>query len=762
MVRKAAGGSEASTAAPAAATRSAPRARARAASLAAATALKSPGPPVRVAVVGGGCAGLAAAWELSRCPGYDVQVYERAFRLGGKGASGRDDDGRIREHGLHVWLGFYENAFGLMRECYAEVAAQGWGPRNQDPRARLAHASMEEAFLAEAHIGVGGVDAQGKFNVWSGVLPPAKGMPGEPLDAQSNPYSLASYMLRSLEMVKALVQSTVAPPSQGWTRSAQRNEPADIEELVARISGTLCGGALSGIAGMLNAMTLIEQWIRRLDDSRKRSGTVLKVLVALASQMRKTLSDMVGIDDKLRWKTELVDIVLAIAVGLMRDRLLFHRQGFDAINDLDYRAWLARHGATRAALKSRFITGIYELVFAYEDGDAARPAFAAGVALRSALRMFFTYRGAMFWRLRSGMGDAVFAPLYRSMLKPCAQPGKTPRSPVRFHFLHTLHRIRIGRGADGRQYVQRLEFATQGNAKLTSSTEPVALDDFGCWPMRDSRLRQETDTPGTRTLDFAKDFDAVILAMGVDDFIKLLRADDPNGAGLFKKLPERWSRMAEDKRTVATQAAQVWFAADFKSMGWNARPSIVTALDMPYETWADMTHTLASERAWREASGKTFPDAIVTARSVAYFCSALPDRPRPDSDQAEADDLDAKGRAEKSLMHMLEKDARSLWPNAYHDGMTPIDLIAPPKQGVHVQTNTEGSERYTLSTPGSIASRISPLDQTFGNMTIAGDWTACGLDAGCVEAAVMSGKLAAHAITGSSPPLESIIGYDHP
>ena len=47
-------------------------------------------------------------------------------------------------------------------------------------------------------------------------------------------------------------------------------------------------------------------------------------------------------------------------------------------------------------------------------------------------------------------------------------------------------------------------------------------------------------------------------------------------------------------------------------------------------------------------------------------------------------------------------------------------------------------------------------------MTVAGDWTACGLDAGCVEAAVMSGMLAAHAITGEEPALESIIGYDHP
>jgi uncharacterized protein with NAD-binding domain and iron-sulfur cluster len=63
--------------------------------------------------------------------------------------------------------------------------------------------------------------------------------------------------------------------------------------------------------------------------------------------------------------------------------------------------------------------------------------------------------------------------------------------------------------------------------------------------------------------------------------------------------------------------------------------------------------------------------------------------------------------------------------------------------------------------PGSAAYRISPLDATYDNLTIAGDWTACGLNVGCVEAAVMSGRLAAHAIA-QSPALADIVGYDHP
>ena len=75
--------------------------------------------------------------------------------------------------------------------------------------------------------------------------------------------------------------------------------------------------------------------------------------------------------------------------------------------------------------------------------------------------------------------------------------------------------------------------------------------------------------------------------------------------------------------------------------------------------------------------------------------------------------------------------------------------------------NVNPSDRYVLALPGTLKYRISPLDNTYDNMTIAGDWTDCGFTEGCVEAAVMSGRLAAHAISGL-PHLDDIIGYDHP
>jgi uncharacterized protein with NAD-binding domain and iron-sulfur cluster len=78
----------------------------------------------KVVIIGGGPAGLAAAFELTKpglCPGDCVTVYQMGWRLGGKCASGRDDRGRIVEHGLHLWFGYYENAFRLLREVYEEL-----------------------------------------------------------------------------------------------------------------------------------------------------------------------------------------------------------------------------------------------------------------------------------------------------------------------------------------------------------------------------------------------------------------------------------------------------------------------------------------------------------------------------------------------------------------------------------------------------------------------------------------------------------------
>ena len=81
----------------------------------------------KIAILGGGAGAFSAAFGLTEKLGwqdeYEITVYQFGWRLGGKGASGRNAaaNQRIEEHGLHVWSGFYDNAFRVMRACYEDL-----------------------------------------------------------------------------------------------------------------------------------------------------------------------------------------------------------------------------------------------------------------------------------------------------------------------------------------------------------------------------------------------------------------------------------------------------------------------------------------------------------------------------------------------------------------------------------------------------------------------------------------------------------------
>jgi uncharacterized protein with NAD-binding domain and iron-sulfur cluster len=440
----------------------------------------------------------------------------------------------------------------------------------------------------------------------------------------------------------------------------------------------------------------------------------------------------------------------------LRDRVLFSDEGLDSINEFDYREWLLNHGGTKTSVNSRFVTGIYDLMFAYHEGDRSKPQLAAGVALRGAFRMFFTYRGAMFYRLRSGMGDAIFAPLYEVLQTPHSNAkggGYAPinNSPVGFHFLHEL--ISVEFTQHGR-CVSSLGFTIPGEFGELDAQSAAALNHNGCWPetAEDCFLQAKDPQPRERKLIYGEHFDAVILAMGVDDF-KTTCASLLSGA----QSSAEWVRMCDRVQTVATQSAQVWLDRDLEDLGWYRGSGLFTGLGLAFDTWADMTHTLAVEL---QTPGRSAPSELDKARSVAYFCGPLPESAIQKHTGARGAQLpnSMQRYVEQNLTKVLKEDLRLAWPAAFEGRMTARnrELLR------HAQANFKGSDRYTLSLPGTISARISPLERLVENMTIAGDWTACGLDTGCVEAAVISGMLAAYAISGEQPHPSSIVGYDHP
>lgn len=73
---------------------------------------------MRVAIVGAGLAGLAAAVELVDA-GHEVELFESRPFIGGKVGSWVDADGNHIEMGLHVFFGCYYNLFELMQRVGA-------------------------------------------------------------------------------------------------------------------------------------------------------------------------------------------------------------------------------------------------------------------------------------------------------------------------------------------------------------------------------------------------------------------------------------------------------------------------------------------------------------------------------------------------------------------------------------------------------------------------------------------------------------------
>lgn len=723
---------------------------------------------IRVHIVGGGCAGIAAAWALAKQPGFEIVVYEQRPYLGGKGASTRDEHGRVLEHGLHVWLGFYENAFAMMRECYRIVEQNGWGPDAEDPAKRLPHGSFEDAFFPEPHIGVAGLDSKGQWAVWSGQLPPSHGEPGTPLDSGSNPFSLQSYLLHALNLLRALVLSTVGSAKAGAERGSDPDTRSATDEaqdldfeseggavpkaLIETLTLRLRGGVLVSASLLLQATAILEDALRSWNFAPEIADSVLSLAEALSTQIRRQLSFIVSLDPAVRWKTTVTDLVMTIIVGLYRDRVFWSERGLDSLNGIDYRTWLRKHGASPESLESPFLRGIYDLVFAYRDGDVERPALAAGVALRGALRMFLGYRGAMFWRMRSGMGDTVFAPLYKVLKDAPRGDKQCLKSTVRFEFNADLTSVKLE--PDGERDV-RIESLT-----FKRGPRDPSLDHLGSW----LGFVSGGESQNSSAEDIPTKDDAVIFACGPN---ALWNALEQSGEEMLAELSEL-KRAVDDAPGVATKSAQIWCNRALEDLGWLRGSVVVSGLGAPWGTWADMSHVLASESAWRLACSENLesPESpFDNARSLSYLCSV-----------AGADENIESVRSE--LEHVLGGEARgsgpwtwmrSFWPAAL-SGKTGIRVedsglslsSDEPTAGLHVRLNEMGSDRYAQSLPGKIDHRISPLHMTFSNATVAGDWTACGLDVGCVEAAVMSGLLAAHAITGGTPSLDSITGFHHP
>ena len=185
----------------------------------------------KIGILGGGMSSLTTAFELTNKTGwedkYDITVYQLGWRQGGKGASGRGLHEGIEEHGLHIWIGFYENAFRLIRMAYKEMVERGLCPPN------CPMTTFEQAFKKHSLIMAEEPTEHG-FKPWVFPCPTNDSVPGDPLPGDPNQNvnpefpTPEDYFSMLIQIIHSLFRATPNIPGKpgdgcltGWLKKAE-------------------------------------------------------------------------------------------------------------------------------------------------------------------------------------------------------------------------------------------------------------------------------------------------------------------------------------------------------------------------------------------------------------------------------------------------------------------------------------------------------------------------------------------------------------
>jgi uncharacterized protein with NAD-binding domain and iron-sulfur cluster len=676
-------------------------------------------PGGKVAILGGGMAGLSAAWRLSE-PGWrdhfdSITVYQRGWRLGGKAASSRGAHGRIEEHGLHIWLGYYENAFAMLRECYAELDRA-----TTDPTVPIK--TWDQAMIPGDNLGL--ADKFGSdWLMWLGTFTRNDGLPGEP-DATGRAMTVVEFTSRALRMVRDFAESQRGAMPVGLALSTSPEPPP-----VKRWMDTVADAALAALLA--------------LADPQAPHTTATGMIEVALDAVRDALDCEHRPDHRRSWL--LLSMMAAVIRGILADKVVTDPRGFRAINDEDYKTWLLRHGAHPDVLDFALVRGLYDLVFAYEDADPARPSFGAGQAIFLTALALFGYKGAIFWKMTAGMGDIVVAPIYEAL----RQRGVDFEFFHRLDALHLDHRrvaidaITMGRQvqlADGLSHYEPLTrvrgLPVFPDTPLTGQLAAPDRVPCGGWHALETYWSDYADAQ-TRVLRRGVDFDHVVLAVSVG-MLPVVAAE------LIEHRVE-WQEMTSGIHTVATQAFQIWLGPDEPALGWDEPAVTVSAYLRPFETWASMPQTLWSE---------DWPDDDRPG-TVAYFCGTL-NAPWPTTEVGAGYARRYQQRVLEDAAGYIDRNLEPYFPAAvteqgfsWHllsgvNGERGADAMATQ----HVSVNVDPSDRYVQSVPGTERYRLRPDESGYDNLVLAGDWTDSGMNAGCIEAAALSGLESANALLG--------------
>jgi uncharacterized protein with NAD-binding domain and iron-sulfur cluster len=467
----------------------------------------------------------------------------------------------------------------------------------------------------------------------------------------------------------------------------------------------------------------------------------------------------------------LIELASALTIGLLSDDVF--EQGFDVLDEEDWCCWMSRNGCHRDALDSAIVKACYDYVFGV---TATGRDFGAGTATRLLLKFLFGYKGAFFYVMHATMGELVFAPLYKVLRD----------RDVDFQFFHRVDELVTN--ADGSS-IEQIRMTIQakpigdaydplidvpdglGGTLASWPNEPKfdALCHGGdiqghdlesawsAWPGVGSRTLRRGDPDA---------FDRVVLGIGLGA-LPWICAD-------LSRKHERWRAMFAKMKTIPTMALQVWTAcannhlvqgpraqdADWQRLAKDHRV-VLSGFSKPLDTWGDLSLQLGQE---------DWPDGA-RPHGLHYFVSSY----RPDVDipppGAAVHFPETQLAAVRTLQRAwVDNHLARLWPGFGAGHQPNWDMLFDPAGGQgsarldaqYARVNLNHSDQYVQSVAGSLTARLTADGSGIDNLALAGDWVRTGINAGCVESAVMAGRAAASAITGVEIDMPNANDFEEP
>ncbi len=700
-----------------------------------------------VHILGGGPSGLSTAFNLTsptQNPDwrerYNVVVHQLGWRLGGKGATGRDESMacRVEEHGIHMFGSMYSNALHLMNEALAEL---------DDGR------TMETEF-PPSNFQLATDFYKGRWHGFESGLPHNDDVPWE----VAGPVADLSGIVESLLTTVWNILTTQVLPVAGSTAPQESHRHTSVAHFFEHLTGHDSKDRIAEATSIL----------RSLERGAVAATTegVLDVLKTITSELERAMTDIEDAGDVLRWAFIQIDLLYTVFKGVIADGVWSN--GIDCIDDYDYRTWLINHGASDLLMSSSLPQAPTNTCMQYPDGDTTDwPQMSASAFATFILRQMVAPGQAGYF-FKIGTGDTVIEPIYQ-VLKDRG---------VQFEFFHKV--TDLIPSADGTR-VEQINFDVQATTVSGGPYDPlfVTPDGVNAWPNkpRFDQLNQgpELQETGVNLESWWADWQSTPLevTLGPDDVVVVAMPPQAQRFSLASAIGQKepWTEMISNVRTTASQMLQIWLSAPLEDLGWRKLEGtnrwLGPTYTNPISAFADFTETIQWEN-WPTES---------TPQGLIYFSGPL-------QDPIEIPPFTDHGFPEREVQRVEAMAAQylrsigGLLPYSSQQGMEPnslnfaqlhcLDESALPT-GVnrvaqqYTRANVDPNERYTVSAPATLQYRLKAWESGYDNVALSSDAIYTGFNIGSFEGAVMAGQLASLAVSGA-PVIEDIYGYQflHP